>query len=84
MDRSFSPVFNNSVLCMAEQDNGALLVGGYFTETNGMVRNHLARLGETGSLDSGFDRDVNSGAGTRVACPTGRCSSRGISLRWEG
>lgn len=42
---------NNSVIAIAVQSDGKVLVGGAFTTYNGIVRNRLARLNSDGTLD---------------------------------
>ena len=46
--------FNNSVYALALQTNNKLLVGGDFTQANGVPRQRLARLNADGSLDTKF------------------------------
>jgi uncharacterized delta-60 repeat protein len=45
---------DNTVLCMALQSDGKILVGGYFTAVNGQTRNRVARLNSDGLLDDTF------------------------------
>ena len=40
---------------IAIQEDGRVLLGGYFTEVNGVTQNGIARLNADGALDSGFD-----------------------------
>lgn len=42
------------VHCMAVQDDGRVLIGGYFLSVNGVQRGHIARLYTDGSLDTTF------------------------------
>ncbi len=46
--------FNNSVYALALQSNNKLLVGGDFTQANGVPRQRIARLNADGSLDTKF------------------------------
>lgn len=54
------------VNAIAVQSNGKLLIGGYFTEYNGVAKGSIARLNSDGSLDntlstgSGFDNAVQA------------------------
>ena len=66
IDESFNPGvgFNDSVRLVEVQEDGRILVGGFFTEFNGVVRNRVARLMPDGSLDGSFD--VGSGANGSV------------------
>ncbi len=65
LDTSFSAGggFNGSVLAMARQDDGKLIVAGGFTTYNGTSRPRIARLNTDGSLDTGF----NPGSGANDA-----------------
>jgi uncharacterized delta-60 repeat protein len=53
--------FNSTVLTIVIQPDGKILVGGYFTEYNGIVRSGLARLNSDGSLDLTFNHLLNGG-----------------------
>ena len=57
LDTSFDPGSgaNDQVRSIALQDNGKVLIGGYFTQVNGTNRNRVARLNTNGSLDTSFD-----------------------------
>lgn len=62
IDHSFDPgtgvngVYNETtnVTAISVQDDGKILIGGFFTEYNGSERNNLARINSDGSLDTGF------------------------------
>lgn len=62
LDYSFDPgtgvigVFNETtnVTAISVQDDGKILIGGFFTEYNGIERNNLARINSDGTLDTGF------------------------------
>jgi uncharacterized delta-60 repeat protein len=43
--------------CATSQDDGKVILGGYFEEINGVVRTNLARFNNDGSLDASFDPD---------------------------
>lgn len=43
------------VMSVALQDDGKILIGGYFTAFNGVPRNRIARLHANGALDTSFD-----------------------------
>jgi uncharacterized delta-60 repeat protein len=47
--------FNSTVLTIVLQSDGKILVGGYFTEYNGIARSGIARLNSDGSLDLTFN-----------------------------
>ena len=54
------------VRAIAVQPDGRVLIGGHFTEVNGVARRGIARLGTDGGLDSEFD----PGAGLRHNHPS--------------
>lgn len=58
LDSTFSPNGNgadNSILSMALQSDGKILIGGYFTNYNGTAVKNFARLNADGSFDSTFN-----------------------------
>jgi uncharacterized delta-60 repeat protein len=58
LDTSFNPGtgFNSTVYALALQPiGGSILVGGYFTSYNGLVRNRMAQVTTGGALDTCFD-----------------------------
>ena len=57
LDTGFDPGTgpNSLVLAIAQQTDGKVLIGGFFTTINGTPRNRIARLNVDGSLDTGFD-----------------------------
>ena len=56
LDLSFNPgVFGATVLALAVQADGKILVAGTFTMVAGAVRNNIARLNPDGLLDTGFN-----------------------------
>ena len=50
---------NDYVWELAKQADGRILVGGDFTEMDGVLRNHIARLNADGTLDTAFNPDAN-------------------------
>jgi uncharacterized delta-60 repeat protein len=68
IDASFTPGTgaNNAVWTTAIQSDGKIIIGGDFTEYNGIARTRIARLNADGSLDlsfnpgTGFDNRVYS------------------------
>src|SRR5262249_42130947 len=46
---------NGEILAMAAQNDGKLVVGGFFTSIAGVPRNHIARLEQNGAVDPSFD-----------------------------
>lgn len=57
-DREDGEVYG-SVLAIAEQSDGRILVGGEFPTVNGVCRPNLARFNADGTLDTGFQPAVN-------------------------
>jgi len=47
------------IYSLAVQTNGQIVLGGYFTNLCGTLRNHLGRLNADGSLDTGYNPGVN-------------------------
>jgi uncharacterized delta-60 repeat protein len=56
-DPTFNPAAyaDNSVEAVAVQSDGKVILGGSFTQVNGVTRNRLARLNADGTLDVTFD-----------------------------
>jgi uncharacterized delta-60 repeat protein len=54
LDTGFDPGSgaNSTVQAVAVQPDGKVLIGGHFTQVNGVARNHIARLNGDGSLDT--------------------------------
>jgi uncharacterized delta-60 repeat protein len=66
LDATFDPGANSTVLAMAVQADGKILIGGAFTTLGGggtgtTSRNYLGRLNADGSLDTSFNPGANSG-----------------------
>src|SRR6476659_9322747 len=60
----FAPGADGSVVALAVQADGKILVGGYFTMMGGggtgiFTRNHIARLNADGTLDNSFNPGAN-------------------------
>ncbi|MBL0025166.1 MAG: delta-60 repeat domain-containing protein, partial [Saprospiraceae bacterium] len=49
------------------QVDGKIIIGGLFTEYNGTIRNHIARLNANGSLDETFNTGIGANNTIRVA-----------------
>lgn len=64
VDPSFGMVegANNTVTAVAVQNDGKVLIGGYFTVYTNSSRNYIARVNADGTLDSSF----NPGSGTNA------------------
>ena len=50
---------DSTVMSLALQNDGKVLIGGWFTRVNGVARNSLARLNPDGSLDTSFLNGLN-------------------------
>ena len=57
-------------LALANDNSGDLYVGGFFTEYSGTDVNHLLRLNDDGSFDSGFDTVTDGGFNASVQAIT--------------
>ena len=56
VDKGFRCDTDERVMCMAVQDDGKIVIGGFFTKVNGIEAPRLARLNSDGSLDRSFQR----------------------------
>lgn len=61
-ESGFDPAANGDINTLAIQPDGKILVGGAFTSIGGETRNRIARLLPDGTLDGGFNPNVNSGS----------------------
>lgn len=61
LDEGFNPNVGGpeTVYCMAEQADRKVVLGGSFTSISGVSRNNVARLNAGGTLDSGFNPNIN-------------------------
>ena len=88
LDPTFNPGSgaNNPVRSVAIAPDGKVVVGGEFTNFNGVARGYVARLLVDGALDSGFNTRV--GANGRVnavgAYPDGRVAAAGEFNSFDG
>jgi uncharacterized delta-60 repeat protein len=57
LDETFSPGtgVNNTIYGCDQQDDGKILLAGFFTSYNGISRNFLVRINQDGSLDTSFN-----------------------------
>jgi uncharacterized delta-60 repeat protein len=60
LDPDFYPDANGTVLSVAVQPDGKVLIGGSFTTVLGVARNRIARLNADGTLDMDFDPNASS------------------------
>jgi len=67
---------NNGVHAISVQSGGKILIGGAFTEVNGMLRNRIARLNADGTLEDlstfNIGTGANSGVGSIAIQPDGK------------
>ena len=84
IDTSFSGSaglnFNDSIYVLAATPDGKVMVGGYFTSINGVLRSHLARLNSDGTLDTGFDPYPRNNVYSMVVQPDGKVIAGGFGL----
>lgn len=77
VDTAFDPNANNTVLALAVQADGQILVGGGFTTlqpngaTSATARNRIARLKANGSVDDTFDPNANDSVSAIELLPDG-------------
>ncbi|MFU8844478.1 MAG: delta-60 repeat domain-containing protein [Bacteroidales bacterium] len=57
LDLTFNPVSgaDDGVEVITLQSDGRILIGGHFTEYNGVSRNKIARINSNGNIDNSFD-----------------------------
>lgn len=69
LDTTFDPgsAANGPVRAVTVQPDGKVLIGGSFTQVNGVNRGYMARLNADGSLDEGFLSSVQGGNGSVFA-----------------
>ncbi|MCP9493643.1 MAG: hypothetical protein MSG64_04215 [Pyrinomonadaceae bacterium MAG19_C2-C3] len=74
LDTSFrDPAVNSSVLALALQPDGRVVIGGRFTSVGGQLRERLARLNSDGTLDTSFQNPaVNSTVSALALQPDGK------------
>lgn len=74
VDESFNPGANSMVLALAIEPIGSeerILVGGGFTKLAGTAINRIARLKNDGTLETGFDPNVNNSVAAIALMPDG-------------
>ena len=57
---------NHNVRGIAVQADGKIVIGGYFTQIDGVPRNRIARLNANGTLDTSFDVGTGANAGANA------------------
>jgi uncharacterized delta-60 repeat protein len=59
--KNIGTAFNNSVLSIAIQSDGKIVIGGSFTTFNGVTVNRIVRLNSDGTLDTAFTTNTGTG-----------------------
>jgi len=82
LDTSFDPGtgINNTIKSIVMQPDGKILIGGTFTQYNGVARNGIARINSDGSLDETF----NPGEGAEGADYEAYGTVNTIALQADG
>src|SRR3990172_5579260 len=64
LDATFDPGTgaNGTIMAIAIQTDGKIIIGGWFTQYNGTGRNYIARINTDGSLDATFDPGTGANA----------------------
>lgn len=60
VDSSFNAAADMNIQTLAIQPDGKIVVGGSFTELNGVLRSRIGRLNPDGTLDAAFNPGANS------------------------
>lgn len=84
VDEAFDVEANNSVVTMAEQPDGKLVLGGWFTVLKGQPRSYLGRVHRDGSLDTNFVARANYGVRAVMLDPDGRILVAGLFSTLNG
>lgn len=66
LDTTFNPRPNGSVVTMARQPDGKLVIGGAFNQVGGVARGYVARLHADGTLDTAFSTALGTGPNFNV------------------
>jgi uncharacterized delta-60 repeat protein len=82
LDSGFDPGSgaNGTVYAVALQADGKVLLGGTFTNVNGVARHSIARLNSDGSVDPAFD----PGAGAQGSSHSVQATVRAIAVQTNG
>jgi len=87
-DSSFGPGigFNNGAFAVAQQPDGKILVGGFFTTYNGVTANRIIRLNSDGTIDASFNAGAsfNSGVTTIKVLSDGKILVGGYFTTYNG
>ncbi|MFA6546430.1 MAG: hypothetical protein WCS99_18580, partial [Limisphaerales bacterium] len=79
-------VINSDVTTAYAQNDGRVVIGGYFTSINGTPRNAVARLNINGTLDTSFDpgAGANDYIWTMIMEPDGSLVAGGSFTTYQG
>jgi uncharacterized delta-60 repeat protein len=55
LDATFTSIVNGAVSAILPEDDGKIIIGGAFSQVNGVFKNALARLNPGGATDNGFN-----------------------------
>ncbi|HXF43685.1 MAG TPA: delta-60 repeat domain-containing protein, partial [Pyrinomonadaceae bacterium] len=72
LDATLSLSSNNAVIAMAEQNDGKIIVGGFFSTFGGNPRANIARINPDGSLDASFNPAPNGSVYSIAIQPDGK------------
>jgi uncharacterized delta-60 repeat protein len=72
VDPGFDPGADGTVLALAVQSDGKILVGGFFNTLGGDTRENIGRLLPDGTLDSAFNPGADNVVTTLVVEPDGK------------
>jgi uncharacterized delta-60 repeat protein len=73
LDTQFNPSPNAAVIAIAVQSDGNILIGGGFTNVDGVARGHIARVFHSdGSLDATFDPKTDLSVSVITVQPNGQ------------
>ena len=72
LDASFNASSDDVITTLALQPDGKILVGGEFSQGNGVFQDGLARLNVDGGLDTSFNAITNSEASVLTIQPDGK------------
>jgi uncharacterized delta-60 repeat protein len=87
LDTSFNTNVTGSfaaVVKVVVQADGRILLGGSFTQVNGVTHNNIARLNADGSLDSSFNANTNDQVSTVAVQGDGKVVVGGIFTQVNG
>jgi uncharacterized delta-60 repeat protein len=75
---------NDAIFSVARQSDGKVLIGGYFTNVNGLSRSYIARLNADGSVDAGFNPAADSYVYAILIQPGGKILVGGLFTTLSG